>query len=114
MTICVNYEDAVDTAEKIFHLSVDHLAITHTVTKLVKVDVNAWMTNIEKEFDMIWNSGKNPERLNIGDLSVTNFISKLFSIFDKQHQQFLVEDGSQCNFDTIAHEYLIHLAAFFY
>ena len=62
-----DYEDAVDTAEKIFHLSRDYVAMTHTVAKLAKIDYDATMTNILKDFDMIWKSVKKTKSPGVED-----------------------------------------------
>ena len=103
-----NYEDAVDTAEKIFHLSVDHIAITHTVAKLAKMDYDATMTNSLKDFGTIWKRVKKAKSSDIEDQSVTlNLIaSKYLSIIHLLHQHFFQHEGSHSDLDTITDEYL--------
>ena len=98
-----DYEDAVDTAEKIFHLSRDYVAITHTVVKLEKLDFNATLEKILKDFDMVWRSVKKTKSSGIEDqsgtlnLMIIKFLSSLDMLL--QHKQ----DG---NSDAIAHECL--------
>ena len=107
-----DYEDAVDTAEKIFHLSRDYVAITHTVAKLAKIDFNATMISILKDFDLIWQNVKKTKSPGIEDQSVRPNLtfSKFFSIFDILLQQ----EGNQCSSDAIPYEYFHYCRIWFY
>jgi hypothetical protein len=96
-----NYEEAVDTAEQIFHLSRDYDAMTCTVAKLAKFDFNAARTNIISDFHMVWNS--ETRGLEVEDQSVTPVLigSQLLSLFLTLLHHFSQEEGEH-SFDTIA------------
>ena len=97
-----DYEDVVDTAEKIFHLSRNYIAITPTVAKLVKIDFNATMTNILKDFDTIWKSVKKTKSSGVKDQS---------KIHMHQHH-FREQEGCQVGLDSISNELLYLVRTF--
>ena len=107
-----DYEGVVDTAEKIFHLSREHIAITHTVAKLAKIDFDATMINILKDFDMIWKSLKETKCSGVEDQPVKPnlTISKMFSAFNI----LLQREDNQCISDEVDYECLYCWRMWFY
>ena len=100
-----DYEDAVDTAEKIFHLSRDYVAITHTVAKLAKMDFNATRTNILKDIHMVWKSVRKAKSSDVEDqLATLNLIlNEVRSLLVKQRPyRFCKREDIQCTLDTIS------------
>ena len=97
-----DYEDVVDTAEKIFHLSRNYIAITPTVAKLAKIDFNATMTNILKDFGTIWKSVKKTKSSEVKDQS---------KIHMHQHH-FREQEGCQDGLDSISNELLYIVRTF--